>query len=271
MNPTDTPRIRLFDSRKKKIIIFSAMAVAFLGLAFAVYAILVTPQKQPYRDAHAQYKNVYNANVTLIARGGSLNAKNATDETFNKNTNAMKSLLDALKLENDQLGKKEVLQGGEGKALYTKFTAKLDTYIAFYRDMITSMQKVRPVVYGCSVQMTGASEDETGVRAMRECSNQFAALQAVPNADYQSLVKSSQVLYSDFATNLEKRAALVDPKDADKAQYDQYSEEQESIFTALNQVSDVFAKDLNTHKQEVDITKEAMALEAYLEKKGSVF
>lgn len=273
MKSTSTVRRTGSDASKKTIIIYSILVLAVLVVGFAVYAILVTPSKQPYRDALAQYRNVYNANVALMARGGSLNATTASDEQFTKNTDATKSILDALKAENDLLGTKEVLKDGEGKELYDSFTKQLEKYLVFNRDMLTSMQKVRPVIYGCSAKMSQAAElaDEAGVTAMRECADKLAELETVPNADYQQLVKASRPLYADFASNLEKRTALADPQGADADKYNEYSSEQESIFSALNQVSDDFARRISESKRTVDITDRAMALEEFLKRKSRVF
>jgi len=257
--------------RAKKWLLFAGISVVVLLGIFMVYAILVTPSKQPYRDALAEYKNVYNANVAVMVAGTSLNASTATDQQFAKSTEAVKTALTALKTENEALGKKTVLTSGEGKAQYDVFTNKLTAYLAFNTDMLTSMQKVRPVIFACSQNMANISENTAGVAAMQACSTSLIALESVPNNDYQALVQTSQKLYADFAINLQAKANLKDANGADSAQAKILSDEQDKILEELNTASKTFSTDLQAHKQTVDITDAAMALDRYLSDKSNIF
>lgn len=259
-----------FNTRAKKIAFFAALTLLVLGAAFAIYAILITPSKQPYRDAQAQYRNVYNANVALIARGAQLNANSASEQQTADGTKAMKNILTAIKKENELLGEKDVLKSGEGQQLYATFSSKLAAYLAFNDDMLTSRQIVRPVIAECSARMANVTEDDVSVKAMRSCSDAVSAVKDVPNSDYRNLVEQTQALYLAFADNLQKRADLVDPKGEDSAQYDVYTNEQKTILKSLEESSATFAKNLNAHKAEVDITESAKALDDYLTKKSRV-
>lgn len=270
MASSDKPFVRLLNSRPKQILFFAGLGLAVLLIAFMIYAILVTPARQPYRDALTQYKNVYNANIAVITSGSSLNASSATDTQFTQSTELVKKALTALQTENDALGKEEVLASGEGKEKYESFTKKINEYVSYNNDMISSMQKVRPVIYACSSDMTNITEDAAGVEAMRTCATNLEKLEGLPNSDYQTLVINSQKLYAEFAVNLEQRAALADPDGADKIRYDSLSDEQTQILEALNTVSTTFSSNLQKNKQAVDITDSAIALDSYLSKKASI-
>ncbi len=270
MASSNTPFVRLFNSRPKQILFFTGLGLVVLLLAYMIYAILVTPARQPYRDALAQYKNVYNANIAVMTTGSSLNASSATDEQFTQSTERVRKALSALKTENEALGKKDVLKDGEGKEKYDILTEKVNAYVDYNNDMLTAMQKVRPVIYECSRSMTNVTEDAASVNAMRACADNLEKLEDVPNRDYQSLVVTSQKLYAEFAVNLEQRAALADPDGVDKVQYDTLSEEQTQILEALNAASSTFSRDLQKSKQTYDITESAMALDKYLNKKARV-
>ncbi len=259
-----------FDTRGKKITFFVVLAVILVGSVLAVYSILKTPEKQPYRDAQAQYKNVYNANVAFMARGNQLNADSDNEQQAAETTKIMKNILQALKKENELLGEYDVLKDGEGRELYAALSKKLTSYIAFNEAVLTSRQAVRPVIAECSAKMDNVTEDEVSVRAMRSCSDEVSAIKDVPNQDYRLFVEEIEAIYASFADNLQKRADLTDPKGTDKDQYDVYTNEQESILKKLNEASADFSTNLNKHKGEVDITKNAMALEEYLKKKSRV-
>lgn len=271
MSSIETIRTRLSQPRTKQILFVTGIVILILALAFMIYAILVTPSKQPYRDALAEYKNVYNANVAVMATGSSLNASTATDEQFAKSTKAVTNALTALKKENEVLGKEAVLQSGEGKAYYDAFTKKLTTYIAYNTNLIISMQKVRPVVFACSQSMANVTENAAGVAVMQGCSDNFKNLTNVPDKDYQQLLETSQGIYADFAANLQAKAALPDPTGADAAQAKVYTQQQTQILSDLSAASKTFSSSLQQHRQDVDITDAAMALDHYLSVKSNIF
>ncbi len=261
MSATETLQARLLSSRKNKIIFGAALIGALLVAGLAVYAIVVTPQRQPYRDALAQYNNVYEANVNVMLAGSSLNAGSATNEEFQKSTELVETALRLLQTEHEALGVKDVLKSGEGKELYDAFDTKLAAYISYNTTMLESMQKVRPVIFDCSQKMATVTEDDDGVKEIQSCADTLATLATVPDKDYQTLVLSSQKVYAAFAKSLEKGALLNK----------EISDEQERILDDLNTVSKTFSENVNKSKQAVDITDTAMALDAYLSKKASIF
>lgn len=256
----------------KKTILFSLGGLALaVGFFCMVYAILVTPSRQPYRTAYAQYKNVYNANIAVITAGSSLNASTATDSQFEKGITTVENTLTSLKSENTLLGKQAVLKKGEGKTLYTKFTKKLTTYISFTTDMLTSMKKVRPVMYACSHSMSDLTETAAGAASMQKCADTFAAITDIPSSDYTALVATIQPLYEKIAANITAQAALADPKGADATASAKLTAEQDDLLTELNTASTTFSTNINKHKEQVDITDAAKALDDYLSRKSRVF
>lgn len=259
------------NSSTKKTLTIIGIVGAIIIAALLIYAILVTPTKQPYRDALAQYKNVYNANVQLTMRGSSLGASTATDEQFKKNVDAAKDGIRALGVENTALGKKTALESGEGKTLYDAFTKRLDAYMQYNTDMLNSVGQVRPVLFACSKQMSGVSADASGIAAMRSCATQFEALTNVSDEDYRAYVQISKDRYVALAANLENTAALANPKGADANRANELGSELEAIIADMTADGTALAKSLSTHKQAVDITATAMALDDYLQKKSNIF
>lgn len=258
------------DTSGKKIAFFVLLALILIGAGLAIFAIIQTPQKQPYRDAQAQYKNVYNANVAFMMRGSELNAASNNEQQAKEITKVMKNILQALKKENELLGEYDVLKEGEGQKLYTGLSTKLAAYIAFNTDMLTSREIVRPVIAECSAKMDTITEDKASVQAMRSCSEAVSAIKDVPNQEYRLFVAEIETIYATFADTLQKRTDLADPKGVDKAQYDVYTHEQEAILKLLNEASAEFSTNLNKHKAEVDITERAKALDGYLSKKSRI-
>ena len=265
--PSDTPK-----RSHKKTILFSILgAVIAVGFAVMTYAILATPARQPYRDAKAQYQNVYNANIAVITAGSALNASSATDAEFNKSLTLITNSLDGLELETKQLGKEEVLEKGQGKTLYDALNKKITAYIAYNRSVVASMKKVRPVVYACSQTMTDVTASEVSATALRTCVANLEALQDISDADYKKYVTDSIPVYQKIAATVEQRAELADPDGADAATDKTLSDTQDDLIDSLEAVSTSFSTNVSKSKSAVDITDAAKALDDYLSGKSSTF
>ena len=257
--------------RAKKILPIIAVALIVLLAAFVAYVLLVTPSKQPYREALSEYKNVYNANLAVINSGKALNASNATNDQFAANAKDVQTALSNLKTENQALGKQSVLTSGKGKELYDAFSQKLAEYIAYNTNVLNSIEKVRPVIYECNQSMGSVTETEASVIAIQTCSSNLQKIENIPDDDYKTVVAGFITDYNNLATVTQNIVALPDPKGADKAQYTALTNQRTDVLTDLNSTSTTFSKNLQVHQQAVDITDAAKALDDYLSKKASVF
>lgn len=255
---------------KKAVPYIGAVLVVLLAV-FTVYAVAVTPAKQPYRDALAQYKNVYNANVAFSQTGAALGTTTATDEQFTKNIEAARTALDTLTSETKSLAGQEVLTKDEGKALYDAFNTKLQAYANYNADILETIKSVRPVIYECNQTAVNLTESEASAQAVQTCATKLKAVEGVPDADYKQMVISFRIAYGKLATNISAAAKLKDRDGKDKAAYTTYTDEREQILADLNTASTTLSKNLQLHRAEVDITETAQALDDYLSKKSSIF
>ena len=271
MNPTEQkPSTGLSDRTKNMLVIIGSLGAIVIG-ALLIYGILVTPARQPYRDALAQYENVARANGALTAAGASLNANEATDEQFEKNIQAAQAALKSVKTENEALGKKDVMKSGEGKEWYDSFDKKLQAYLVYNENVLNSMLKVRPVLYECNQNMTGITESKASVDALRTCAQKFGAVEDVPDGDYEKLAASFQQGYSNLASILDKMVAVKDSKSAGKAAYSALESQRDEALTNLSSISKEFAGDVREHRNAVIVTNASDKLEAYLEDKSRIF
>lgn len=267
MNSTEPTVSKGISYRTKKVLVVTGAIVAALLLAFMVFAILVTPLRQPYRDALAQYNNVIHAGALLGAAGSSLNASGATDEQFNKNIDTARNFVNSLKTENQALGKEAVLTTGEGKVLYDAYNAKLQAFITYNTNVLAAMQKVRPVLVLCSQSMTNVSEDAKAAAAVRTCSDKLNALGGIPDADYTQLVVSFQTEYAKLATILEQ-LATTDP--ADTAVVQDLTQQRTDTLTAINTASTTFSENVQSTRKTILTTDTQQKLEDYLKSHSSV-
>lgn len=264
MTSETTSKFNKMSPKTKKILGGIGGVAVLLAGAFFIYAILVTPSKQPYRDALSQYKNVYNANVAFTNAGASLNASGATEEEFKKNLENIDGAATVLRTEADGLAKKKVMAEDKGLELYKAFDTKLTAYIAYNAGILASIEQVRPLIFGCNEKMATITEDDAGAKAMQDCATQAAELNNVPDADYQTLVNSFKVNYEAMATTIAQKASGAISQSTSEG-------EREEIIANFNAASTQFSKDLQTSRTKVDITEAAMAIDDYLSKKSSIF
>ncbi|MGH7218425.1 MAG: hypothetical protein ACREGE_03245 [Candidatus Microsaccharimonas sp.] len=251
-DPISTPS-GLTTRTKRIIAIALAAGLVIVGVLF-VYAMLVYPTKQPYRDAHAQYLNVKNANIALTESGANINGAGATDEQFKQNIATVKAALQSLVGENTALAKEAVLQDGEGKAVYTAFDKKLQTYAAYNEAVITSIETLRPALRLCPDGTTGEEGMTIATNEARACADALGELQ-LPDADYDAMAASYSDIYRQLAEKIDAG----------------HVSEGEALVEELSDVIATFRKNLQTHQAEVDITQRAMALDEYLSNKSRIF
>lgn len=260
----------LSDRTKNMLVILGSLGAIIIG-ALLIYGILVTPARQPYRDALAQYENVARANGALTAAGANLNANEATDEQFEKNITTAQAALASVKTENEALGKKEVLQNGEGKEWYDAFNKKLRAYLVYNEHVLAAMLKVRPVLYECNQSMEGITESKASVVALKACAQKFGAVQDVSDSDYKALAVSFQSGYNSLASVLDQLVALKDPEGVDKAKRSSLENQRDEALTGLSDISKDFTSNVRKHRNAVIVTSTSDKLEAYLEDKSRIF
>jgi len=237
----------------KRVLIIIVAIVGVIAAGLLIYAALVSPSKQPYRDALAKFKVVYNANVTFTNSGSSLGTTTATDEQFSANIKKSEAALETLKTETAALAKQPVLTEGEGKARYDAFATQLKAYAAYNTSILDSIEMVRPVIFECSRTTASIRNDEATAQAFRACAAKLGGLTTVPDTDYQTLVVSFKASYEALAENLGDE------------------DEQTRILGDLTTANTTLSKNLQKHRAEVDITATAKALNDYLDKKASIF
>jgi hypothetical protein len=254
-------------STKKSLVFIIAGAVVLIG-GLLVYGIMVTPARQPYRDALAQYKNVDQA---LARTNIAFNTSTATNEQFQKSVDVAQKAFTSLATENDALGKKDVLKEGEGKHLYDVYAQKIRGYIAYNKDVVASMVTVRPVLVKCSTAMNTATENAAGAEVLRVCETEMRSASNVPDADYKLLAESFAQNYAHLAAVFETIDRLGDPKGADAGRVAELTQERDTIVKDFETAGKTFSSDLAQHRQEILTTDAAKKLHDYLSDKSRIF
>ena len=271
MNPEDTTTPKSFSPRTKSVLVSISIIGTIIIGALLIYGILITPSKQPYRDALAQYENVSRANAMLTQAGTSLNASGATDEEFEKNVNTAKDALKSLRVEQEALGKETVLNEGEGKVVFDAFDEKFQAYLEYNENLLDTMPKVRPVLFDCNNIMVDITEDAESAAAVRTCAANLKKLSDIKDTDYKVLVAELQVDYAQLATTLEAMAAVKDPEGADASQYQTLSSQRDQDITELANTGADFSRSVQQHRKEILTTDTADNLEKYLNAKSRIF
>lgn len=254
-------------STKKPLVIIIAAALVIIG-ALLVYGIMVTPARQPYRDALAQAQNVDKA---LARTNIAFNTSTATDEEFQKSVDAAQSAFSSLNKENAALGKMTVLTDGEGKTLYDAYNQKLLNYALYSSDVLQSMTKVRPVLVKCSSTMNTATQNSEGAVVLRVCATEMRAASDVPDSDYKLLAETFAENYEVLANTFEQLAALPDPQGADAARYAELEAARDQVMKNFETAGATFSSDVQQHRKEILATDTAKKLNDYLTNKSRIF
>lgn len=273
MNSDNTTRRPGLSSRAKQLLIGIAGVFALLLGALLIYSVLVTPERQPYRDALSQYRQVYDANVAFTNAAISVNTAGATEDQTNKALEAIESTKTALVSANKALGTQPVLTDGDGKKLYDEFTAKLNEYVTYNESVLESRQKVRPVLGSgdCTDALSSSSAYASKAKTMKACAKAMADLKDISDADYKALVNAYNKQFSKLVAIFESSAALENPDGADKARQQELIDEHSAVLDDIEAANTAFTSAIQASKAKVDITATAQALDAYLTKKSSVF
>lgn len=243
--------------RAKYLAIVLAAAVVLIGIILMV-AVLLAPQKQPYRDALATYRTFYNANVAFTAA-----ATKDDDASIDK---ARTELLDA----SQSLGKEPVLQRDQGKELYQALDKQLTAYVAHSDGLLKSRTIVRPVLAGtdCTAALTTTNDYTVKAVPMRACADFVSSINTLPDRDYQALITTYATEYAELATIFEAIIAIPDPTGAGEPAYAALVGDHQASLERIDAGATDFATGLRQSKAAVDITDTAMALDAYLSKKS---
>ncbi len=271
MNSTEPTTPSGLSSRTKNMLVIVAIIGAIIIGALLIYSILVAPARQPYREALTQYQNVGRANAALNTAGANLNAGTATDEAFQKSVETARAMIASLETENSALGKKEVLTNGEGKELYDAFNAKLQLYIDYNDNLLTSMLAVRPVLHDCNQSMANSTESGASVKAIRACATELGKLKNIPDTDYKAMTASFHDTYTELATIIEKMAALKDPKGKDTSKHQALTSQRDEVVKSLSTISTTFSQNVQKHRIAIITIDESGKLEEYLNDKSRVF
>lgn len=254
---------------KKSFLIAAAVFFGLVGV-YMIYGVIVAPARQPYRDALAQFNRVNDGNADLTTAGSMLGSTDASAELFEKNIKMANIVLENLRAEQIALSKHGVLQEGEGKKLFAAFDEKMQAYMSYTKNVLDSMQKVRPVIFDCTKAMGDVPVNETGVKVVRQCSTDLLGLEDVPDADYQELAVSFSREYTKLAEVLEKMAALPDPKGADVAQHSVLENERDQIMKDLAAAGRAFTANSKKRHAQLISTDASKKLKDYLQVKSRV-
>lgn len=260
--------VKLSDITDKKPLLYTIVAGLALLTAVLVYGILVTPARQPYRDALTQFHNVDKA---LAVSNVSPNTSDSTDKELTDAVASIKTRLTSLKTENAALGKMTVLTTGEGKTLYAAYSRNIDAYISYNTSVLDSIAKVVPVIHTCASNSAAVTESTEGATVLRACAKQYRSVSNVPDADYQVLAKTFADLYDKKAEVFEKTAALADPTGTDATTKANLDSQLNDIADDESAASTTFSENVSASRKQFLVNDTAKKLETWLKAHSRIF
>ena len=250
-------------SSKKALVITGAIGLALIG-ALLVYGILVTPARQPYRDALAQYENT---NTALSRTSISLNASSASESEFNNGIAAVRDALKSLETENKALGEEAVLRDGGGEKLYVAYDKDITRYVAYNRDVVSSMELLRPVLIQCAPKANSTAVTGEDADRMSNCAEGVSGATDAPDEDYAQLASDLEGIYETLASVFARMAAAGEGDQG----YQALVEEWQTANEAYSEASATFSKNVQAQRKAILGTSSANDLKAYLSDHSRVF
>ena len=259
--PTPAPK-----DNKKLITIAAIIAGVVLIAVIAIFSYIgvTSVSKQDYADAAKQYNAVREASTDLTRSVTGLSrVTSGTDSEFNESTKEVEDAIAALKTENEALGKLKASTVGEGKELYSEFDTKLDAYIAYGNEILTSVKNVRPALVTCDA-VGDATGDDARVSALKACSTALGDVKDIPSAEFKTFIEKMKTEYTTFATTYESITKLTSPFGSQSAEYRALRDKITSAQTNIRTASREFSTAMDKRDDELSVKDAAEALRTYL-------
>ncbi len=255
--------------KKKPLIIIAIIAgvLLILGALFVVYALLFYVSKDDYIKASAQYESLVTEANTLSAKLSSIqySVDSGTDTVFKNDLEAAKEAIANVRGENQKLSELKALKVGEGKEKYQAFDAKLQTFLAFIDDSLTSFGDMR----GAAVTCSNTTYSNSGAQAaIDKCVSALKEVSDTPNADVKEYVNKSQTEYEKLSSVISQAATITDPYGTQYSQYTSLRDQMYDIQDALADIPSDFVSNYEKHLKEVDITDAREDLVNFLQSKS---
>ena len=259
----------------KKVVMWIGIAVGALLLIGVVVAIIVgltSVSKEDYRKAYSQMGEISSANSNLDLKMSSIQfgLTSSTDTKFKNDVEAAQKAIEKVREENKELSELKAVKVGEGKKQYDEFNDKLENYLTFVSDALTSISDFRDAAKTCDTAKNNMSSDAAFVKsAIDECVLALKKVGDVPNDDVKAYTKTMSTEMENLSSLVSKMALITDPYGA---QYEQYKSIRDQVYEVQDNLSDAatdFSSNFEKHAQEVEVKDTANNFLDFLDEKAS--
>lgn len=261
-------------SNKKLIILIVSLVVGLLligGIVLILIAVFTVSRKD-YSAALSQYNEVASANYTLNSKLSTLqySVDSTTDTSFDNDVEAAKKAIQQVRDENAELAKLKAVSLGEGNTKYKAFAAKLDAYLTYSNNLLTSLDTMRDAAITCDESGTTSSSSAGEIKsAIDDCVAALEKVSNVADSDVKEFVGKIKDEYTSLSGVIGQIAAITDPYGD---QYDQYKSLRDQMYDIQDNISNAqtdFRSNLEKHSDAVDPKESAEDLSKFLESKLS--
>jgi hypothetical protein len=256
----------------KKLIILIACAVGGLivvGVVVAVLIAMFSVSKKDYNAAVDQYNELSSANYTLSSKVSSVTygVDSATDTTFDNDMDAANKALEKVKSENAALAKLKAASLGESGSKYKAFNTKLEAYLTYDANLLSSLGDVRDALVTCSEASDTPSSASAMIDAIDGCVADLGKVSNVADADVKEYISKIKDEFTNLSSIFSQLSKITDPYGK---QYDQYKSLRDQTYTVSDNLTAArsdFHSNLEKHADAVDPKDAADDLSKYLESK----
>jgi len=252
----------------KKIIVIASAAVGVVLLAIigvVVFLLLTTVSKADYQAAATQYNQVSKASSALISDVKILGSSTGTttDDRFESSLKDTQDSLAKIKTENESLAKLKAVRVGDGAKLYKTFDEKLDAYLVYGADLVTSVESIRPAMVVCG-KVSDADDATSRISALKACATALGDAKDLPNSSFKTFVTELKDAYTSYASTYESMNKLTNPYGAQYEEYKTLRDEMYATQDKISAASKAFTASLNESDDKYSVKESANALGDYL-------
>ncbi len=258
--------------KKKPLIIVAIIAgvLLILGALFVAYALLFYVSKDDYIEASAQYESLTTEANTLGTKLSSIqySVGSGTDTVFKNDLAAAKEAISKVREENQEFSELKAVKIGEGKEKYQVFDAKLQAFLTFIDDSLTSFSDMRGAAVICDDTTYSSSDADALKTAINKCVAALKEVNDTPNADVKEYVTRLQAEYEKLSSVVTQAATITDPYGAQYSQYTSLRDQMYDIQDTLADIPSDFTSNYEKHLKEVDVTEAREDLVDFLQSKS---
>lgn len=256
---------------KKKLIIIIASVVGVLvvaGIAIAVAFALFVPTKKDYEAASTQLDSIKSEAQALSSLGPDIEYSFlGSYDSFNEHESSAKASITKIREESKKLSELKAMRYGEGADKYKAFDAKLQAYLTYLSDYLTSLSNSRGAIKTCSASSADASSSTALKNFVDSCVSALKSVGDIPNEPTKQLLSKLQTEFEKYSSLISQLAAITDPYGKQYTQFLSIRDKIQTVDDNIVKIQDDYTASVDKQVEELSLKDAVSNLTTLLQEK----